>query len=186
MKKFFIVAGIIFGSLVLVGVLLFIGMGYIVSSNSVYKGDYKAVKQSNDPSAPKALLVFQPSMGEASTQFAEQLANGLNKAGYEVTMSYPGQHLSSDISAYSLVVFGSPVYAGKPSQVIIDYMNGISDYAGKKVVLYSVGSMEKALELEVMAESIKGTKPVKAVKFLAGNKDSLAAAYQLGLDMGKE
>lgn len=177
--------GIVIGVVFLLMVIIMITMVCIVKSNDAYKGDYKSVLAAGNPSAQKALIVYQPSASGAPTDIANQMAKGLNKAGYEVTLTYPGKHVSDDLSRFSLVAFGSAVYAGKPSAQLTDTMSKIKDYKNKTVILYSVGQMAEAPELDVLRKSLNGGKENYAQKFVAKG-DAGQTAYNFGYKAGTE
>lgn len=146
------------------------------------------VLPSKNTSIKKALIIFQPSMSDVTSLMANSIAKGLNDGGYEVTLNYPGKGLSSDISQYSVVVFGSPVYAGKPLTIVTDYISRIKDFSDKRIVLFSTGA--DALnqgELETMEKSISGIKAYKKIKFISSSKEkSKNNAYNLGKELSKE
>ncbi len=177
--------GIVIGILFLLMVIMMITMVCIVRSNDAYKGDYKSVLAAANTSAQKALVVYQPSASGAPADIANQMAKGLNKAGYEVTLTYPGKHVSGDLSQFSVVAFGSAVYAGKPSAQLTETMSRIKDYTNKTVILYSVGQMAEAPELDVLRKSLNGGKENYAQKFIAKG-DAGQTAYDLGYKAGTE
>ncbi len=130
----------------------------------------------------KALVVYQPSKGTTITKnVAIQIAKGINSKGYEVTLSYPGKHLSTDISQYSVIVFGSPVYASRTSTVLKDYIKSIPDFTGKKVVLFTTGSMDDSKQLDEIASLLKNSvNPTKA-QFKSNDKENEKKAYDIGM-----
>lgn len=136
----------------------------------------------------KALVVYQPSLTTASHDVAYSIARGLNDAGYEVTISNPGEHLSTDISKYTVVVFGSPNYGGSVAEPLSEYIKQISEFTGKRVILFSTsGAAVNMPELEKLAALLHGTKPYSMAKypFNEGQKNK-AAAYQLGVEAAKQ
>ncbi len=130
----------------------------------------------------KALVVYQPSKGtDIAKNMAMQIAKGINSKGYEVTLSYPGKHLSTDISQYSVIVFGSPVYASRTSTVLKDYIKSIPDFTGKKVVLFTTGSMDDSKQLDEIASLLKNSvNPTKA-QFKSNDKENEKKAYDIGM-----
>lgn len=174
--------GIVISVLFLLMVIMMILMVCIIKSNDAYKGDYKTVLAATNPSGQKALIVYQPSITGASADIANQMAKGLNKAGYEVTLTYPGKHLSDDLSQFSVIAFGSAVYTGKPSAQFTETISRIKDYRNKTVILYSVGQLEKAPELEVLRKCLKRDENF-AQKFVAKG-DVGQKAYDLGYEAG--
>jgi len=186
MKKFFIVAGSLVGVVVLLIVGMMAVMFFLSSSNNAYKGDYTNVLKSTAPATKKALVVFQPSRSKEFAKITDQLAKGLGESGYEVTVSYPGKHLSADVKDYSVLAFGSPIYIGQPSTALTDYMKQIKDFSNKKVIAFSIGSMEAAPEFEIFKTNLSGGKIYKQIKFIAKDKSDEDKAYKLGLEVGKE
>jgi flavorubredoxin len=132
-----------------------------------------------------ALVVYQPSVTSASSDVAHAIARGLNDAGCEVTLNTPGEHLSADISGYSIVVFGSPNYASSPGVPLLDYLKRIKDFTGKKVILFSTaGSAEGRLDLEKMEALLQGVEPYDTIKLAAGETEAnKETAYQFGVDL---
>jgi flavodoxin len=186
MKKILIIAGCLVGFVVLLIVGMMAVMFFLTSSNNAYKGEYTNVLKSTAPSAKKALVVYQPSRSKEFAKIADQLAKGLNESGYEVTVSYPGKHLSADVKDYSVLAFGSPIYMGKPSTALTDYMKQIKDFSNKRVIAFSIGSLESTTEFEIFKTNLSGGEIYKQIKFIAKDKSDEEKAYKLGLEVGKE
>jgi menaquinone-dependent protoporphyrinogen IX oxidase len=135
----------------------------------------------------KALVVYQPSKGsEITKNIAYQLAKGINANGYEVTIAYPGEDLSNDISEYSIIVFGSPVYAHRTSVVLDDYIGRIKDFSGKKVVLFTTGMMDNSKQLEDIQELLNNANSPIEAQFNASQKDNKKRAYAIGNEVTKK
>lgn len=182
MKNVLTVIGIIVGAIILLFIIAMVTMVILVNSNNAYKGDKQQLLKGL--SGKKALVVYQPSLSSASKALGESLAKGINEAGYEVTVSYPGKHLSGDVSGYDVIVMGTTVFAAQPSKLIAEFGAAVQGAADKKVVVYSLGGMAEAPELDTLAAYFKDSTVVKH-KFLA-NEDTKTAAYQLGLNIDKE
>lgn len=133
----------------------------------------------------QALVVYQPSVTPASYDVAYAIAKGLCDAGYDVKLSNPGKHLTSDISAYSVVVFGSPNYGGSVCEPLTNYVQSITDFSGKKILLFSTsGAVEIMPELDKLATLLHGVKPFSMTKFQCNDTDkNKDTAYQLGVDL---
>jgi flavodoxin len=159
-----------------------VGVGFSIMKHQY--GERLEVLRSASDNPVKALVVYQPSMTSASSDVAHAIAKGLNDAGCEVTLNTPGEHLSADISGYSIVVFGSPNYGGSPGEPLLDYMKRIEGLTGKKVLLFSTsGSSEGRLEFDKMELLLHGMKPYKTIKLVAGETEvNKVTAYQLGGD----
>lgn len=184
LKKILIGFAILFGLLILSVIILVASIGH---ANKPKASNEKVLK-GKDGASKKALIIYQPAISATTSEIANAIAKGLNDGGYEVTLNYPSKNISSDISKYSIVVFGSPVYAGKPLSIVTDYMSGIKDFDSKKIVLFSTGAdSSNKSELDEMEKALNGAKPYKKVKFKSGSKkESKDEAYTLGKDLSKE
>lgn len=150
-----------------------------------YYGDKTEILKSAAAQTEKALIVYQPSLTSASHDIAYAIAGGLNASGYEVTVSYPGEHLSTDISAYSIIVFGSPNYGGSVAVPLTEYVKQIDDFTGKKVILFSTFGLDGSIksELDKLEALLHGIEPYATVKYRFNEDETNnAAAYQLGVD----
>ena len=177
---------------VLIGILIFIGvivliialfaavLVFVVTRNNADRGEYAKVMAASAADAPKALVVYQPSPSSTGKKIAEKIAAGLSDSGYEVTLSYPSTKLSPDVSQYQIIICGSSVFAGQPSKALLNYVASVEDFAGKTLVLYSVGSAKLMPELDLISDQVKGTDSIEKYKFLASDKDYGDKAYELG------
>ncbi|MCX7772935.1 MAG: flavodoxin domain-containing protein [Clostridia bacterium] len=177
-KKFFKIVLIAFlAMLVAMG-----GLVLFMNSANGDKGDNKTVLASVDENAPKALVVYQPSISKNSDKVAKAIAQGLNEKGYEVTLNYPGKHLDTSLSEYDLVVFGSVVYAGQPAKALADYMATVKAYA-PRVALFSVGGLDQSPELDALEKLVVGSSVESKTKFTTKNQDMVKEAKALGLSL---
>lgn len=178
---------ILLGVVILI-VVSIVAMVVIFGSLNKPKGNNERILKSNKTSVKKALIIYQPSATNVTSLMADSIAKGLNDGGYEVTLNNPGNDISTDISKYSLVIFGSPTFAGQPLSIETDYISKIKDFSSAKVVLFVTGAdISKKDELNVMEKALNGTKSYKKVKFNSGTKeDSKNKAYNLGRELSKE
>jgi len=174
---------IVFVALIVIGIVT---MVIITKSNDSYKGDFKTDLMSQDSTAPKALVVYQPSKSNASKEVANKIAEGLNSAGYDVTITYAGKHIDADVSQYTLISFGSPVFFGKPSATITKTIERLKGLAGKTVILYSVGASTESPEVDTMKKLFQDVTPKYLTKFVVSDDEKGNKAYDLGVKAGKE
>ena len=155
--------------------------------NHEYKERTK-ILESTQASPRMALVVYQPSITPASSDVAHAIAKGLNDSGFEVKLTTPGKHLSTDISAYSVVVFGSPNYGGSVAVALSNYVDRIDDFSGKTIILFTTsGRIDNMLELEKLALLLHDVTPYEVVKFEANDTEhNKAVAYQLGVDTANQ
>lgn len=156
-------------------------------SNSEKDNKIDILKPSSSASH-KALVVYQPSMITNSTKnIAYQISNGLKDEGYEVTVAHPGKSLTTDLSAYDAVVFGSPVYMGQTSSVLNDYIKNIKNLKNQKVILFVTGSADDSVQLDSLGKLIPDTiTPVKIAFKSSDTKNNSTKAFNLGHEIGKE
>lgn len=178
----------IFICIVILIIVLIVTSVVLLSSVNKPKGNNEKVLKGKDNSSKKALIIYQPAITNITDEIANSLAKGLNDKGYEVIINYPGDHLTTDVSKYDLVIFGSPVYAGQPSTVETDYISKVKDFSSNKVVLFSTGGdASKDSELEIMEKSLNGVKVYKKIKFNVSNKEeSKNKAYNFGKELTAE
>lgn len=171
---------------IIVMVVASVAIGFSVMKRE-YPERFEILKSTSDNSL-KALVVYQPSMTPASFDVAHAIAKGLNDAGFEVTLNTPGKHLSSDISSYSIVIFGSPNYGGSPGEPLLTYLKRIEDFSGRRILLFSTsGSAEGRLEFDKIETFLKGVIPDNTLKLAASDTEkNKETAYQFGLEEGRK
>ncbi len=180
--------------LIILAVLAFLVIAMIITVKIFMKLPGKVydcpeeVLQAKTGDALKALVVYQPSLSKASDEVAHAIARGLNDSGYEVVLECPSPELSVDVSMYSLVVFGSPIYGGQPATTLTDYMQRIADFSQIRVILFvTAGGAAPGTEFDRMQEILGDTEPAATYKFVASQKEANnTEAYQLGLDASIE
>lgn len=181
LKNIFVCFGILLGISIIIMITMVTTVNFLLASK---KGNNEK-KISSKNSGKKALIVFQPGLSQATSKAAEQIAKGLNKGGYEIILNNPGQHLSTDISKFELVVFGSPTYGGQVSKVLTQYMSEIKDFSFSKVILFTTGlNANVTAELDTMESFLKNAKAYKKVKLNSAQKES-KEAYELGCQLAK-
>lgn len=179
MKKILKVAGKMFLGLLLILILVMLTLVWFIKGNSKCYDDNKKILTSDTGKGKKALVVYQPSRGKLTENIAEKIAKGINDSGYDVTINYPGDYVSKDISEYSIVVFGSPVYVGQTSSTLADYMNSIQDISNQKVLLFVTGGQLNHGELDKLEEQLKGKKATEKLELKTGI-DEENKAYEAG------
>jgi flavorubredoxin len=155
------------------------------NNNSERKSKTEVLKSGSSESK-KALVVYQPSMiSDCTKAAAYEMARGLNSKGYDVTLTYPGKNLTKDISGYSVMAFGSPVYIGQTSSVLNDYIKGIHSFAGKKIILFTTGAADDSAQLDAMEKLLKDADAPMKIGFISKETEkNKAEAYKVGCDMG--
>ncbi|EPY2277137.1 flavodoxin family protein [Clostridium sporogenes] len=183
-KNFKIIKKAFLGFIVL---LISVGLlfSWFVKGNNKDYGDNAKILKSDKISNKKALVVYQPSRGKLTEKIAEQIAKGIKDEGYEVTINYPGNHMPTDVSQYSIIVFGSPVYIGETSSILADYMKSIKYFPNKKILLFVTGAQLENNELVKMEKNLGKIKITEKVGFKTGIDDE-KKAYEIGKKIAGE
>ena len=173
--------------IVLVAVLAFVVivagiLGFILFKiNSDYTSDLKV---KNADGTESALIIYHPGLSSFMEDTAYAFAEGLVENGWRVEITTASSQAPTDLSGYSLLVLGSPVYADSPSQTIQRYVERISDLNGSDTVLLvtsagSDGGAEASMQQTV--EEHGGT-VVDVVSLFTSEGSALELAKQAGRD----
>lgn len=158
-----------------------------IHSNDTEKGNKTIIIKTNSIAHSKALIVYQPSlMSDSTKNAAYELARGLNGKGYEVTIAYPGKYLSTDLSSYKVVIFGSPVYIGQTSSVLNDYIKNIKNLKDQKILLFVTGGADDSAQLNSLENLFTKAEAPMKISFKHNDKDNKTKAFNLGSEIGKE
>lgn len=121
-----------------------------------------------------ALIIYQPSSNDTTSNVTLELAQQLADNGYTVTINYPSQTLDYDVDVYDVIVFGTPVYMGKVSSVLENYIKSLQ-IEEKEVLLYVTGmNLDDTTELSTMAEWLDSSNSIDAIKLGMANPDIIA------------
>lgn len=140
-----------------------------------YKND--PIQYTSESAEQKALIIYQKGRSNFSSSVAGQIASGLNKAGYNVTVNHPGDFLPTDLSEYDLVMFGSPVYVSCLSSVLEDYIKSVAHFGNAEIIYYTTGVLETAEELKPVADTFHDITFTGTVKIAKADMDQ-GAVYE--------
>ncbi len=132
--------------LVIVAVLFVAAMAWLI-----WRVDQETVRPieiaNADGTAGAALIVMSPGASSFPDEIAASFAQGLVKSGWRVERTTPSIETPTDLSAYDLVVVGSPIYRHGPTKPLTDWISRLEDLRGKPVaiLLTGMGSADDAL-----------------------------------------
>ena len=179
--------------IVLIAVLTFLIVIASVLGIIFFKinSDYaRGIDVLNADCSKTALIIYHPGLSSFMEDVAYAFADGLVEKGWKVELTTGSSQSPTDLSDYSLLVLGSPVYAGAPSPTIKRHIERIGDLQGIDTVLLvtsggSDGGAEASLQLTV--EEYNGTVEEVVSLFNSspneGNGDPVAIATQAGRDL---
>lgn len=114
--------------IVVAGVLGFI---FFKINNDYVSG----IKVLNADGSETALVIYHPGLSSFMEDVTYSFADGLVANGWKVEVTTASSQAPTDLSGYSLLVLGSPVYAGAPSPTIKRHVERIGDLQGIDTVL---------------------------------------------------
>jgi len=95
----------------------------------------------NPGGSKKALVVYQPGYTGFPRDVSYAYANGLASSGWRVEITTASSQVPSDLSRYSLLVLGFPVYGGKPGEAIVRYVDRTSNLDGISTVIIALDGL---------------------------------------------
>jgi len=89
----------------------------------------------NEDGSETALIIYHPGLSSFMKDVIYVFADGLVENGWRVEITTASSQTPTDLSNYSLLALGSPVYGGTPSPTIERHLERISDLNGIDTVL---------------------------------------------------
>jgi hypothetical protein len=90
--------------------------------------------QNPDGATGTVFVVFRPGVTSFNEEIVNEFIRGLIDSDWRVEVTTTSQQTPTNVSAYDLIILGSPVNGGKPHQSMLDYLSRV-DFDGKQVVL---------------------------------------------------
>ena len=85
----------------------------------------------------KALVVYNPGLSGQARQAARIMAEDLRSEGYIVTLAGVRSSAADNISDYSVIIVGGPMYGGTVSSSIADYLKGLTYHEGLRLGVFA-------------------------------------------------
>ncbi|MGA3289888.1 MAG: hypothetical protein ABSD42_06590 [Candidatus Bathyarchaeia archaeon] len=101
-----------------------------------------------------ALVVYQPGLSSFPKDISYAFANGLALAGWRVKVTTASPQASSDLSNYSLLVLGFPIYGGNPGAAEVRYVGRLSNLQGIEIVIIATGAGSPGKSAETMKQKV--------------------------------
>lgn len=112
----------------------------------------------------QALIIYQPSNNETTTNVTMELARQLVEQEYRVTINYPSKALTDDLNSFDLIAFGTPVYMSKVSSLLENYVSN-QYIENKSILLFATGmNLDQVDELNQMAAWFDDSNQIDAIK----------------------
>lgn len=126
----------------LVFLAAFIGLvGYF--EWSVYREVSSQLEILNEHGSKTALIVYHPGLTDFARNVTYSFAEGLVSAGWRVEIATASTQAPTDLSGYSLLVLGWPIYDFNPGPTITNHIKRVGDLNGiDTVVMVIAGGMD--------------------------------------------
>jgi len=167
--------------IVVVGVLGFI----FFKINSDYVSGIEVL---NADGAQNVLIIYHPGLSSFMKDVAYAFADGLVENGWRVEITTASSQAPTDLSGYSLLALGSPVYADGPSPTIKRHVERIGDLTGIDTVLLvtsggSDGGAEATMQQTVEEHNGAVELVLSLFNSVPNEGDPLDIAEQAGRDL---
>jgi flavodoxin len=96
----------------------------------------------NGAATVKAIIVYDPGLTGGAKDVATKIGYNLQTAGYDVLLAGVKSSAARNLTGYSVVIVGGPVYAGKPASTVQTYLNNLQPPANAKVGAFGFGSVK--------------------------------------------
>ena len=137
-----------------------------------------------NPSGSKtALVVYQPGYTGFPKDISYAFADGLASGGWRVEITTASSQAPSDLSRYSLLVLGFPVYGGKPGEPIVRYINRTSDLNGIRTVIIALDGLNSpAASVDTLKQKVQAANGTfyESLTLWIGNFPAADIARQAG------
>lgn len=120
-----------------------------------------------------ALLVYSLSRGNGTEEMSKNIANTLSENNYTVTMNYPSEKLNYNLKDFDLIIFGTPVYAGKISSSLEKYIKS-QNIKNENIILFVTGMLtDKHEEEETMKKWLDSSNSISTIKVNSKDYDKM-------------
>jgi len=136
-----------------------------------------------------ALIIYHPGLSSFMKDVAYAFADGLVENGWRVEITTASSQAPTDLSGYSLLALGSPVYAGNPSSTIKRHLERIGDLQEIETVILitSGGNSTSDLTMQQNVEEYNGAVKTVVEVFTQepneGNGNAMDIAKQAGREI---
>ena len=126
--------------------------------SAVNKDVVSGIEVINPSGSKTALVVYQTGLTAFPKDTSYAFANGLAASGWRVEVTTASSQAPSNLSKYSLLALGFPVYGGKPGTAITRYIDRVKDLHGVNAVIIACGGgANSTSSVDAMTQSVHAT-----------------------------
>jgi flavorubredoxin len=149
-KKWKRVLLVFFLAIVVIGATLLAYVGLSINKDVVSPIDVV-----NAGGSKTALVVYQPGLSSFPRDVSYAFGSGLAASGWRVEITTASSHAPSDVSNYSLLVLGFPIYGGSPGTAIVRYADRLTSLHGTNVVIVACGAGSPGESVDAMKQQVQ-------------------------------
>jgi flavorubredoxin len=176
--------------IVFVAIIVFIIIVVSVSGFIIFKisSDYvSGIDVLNAEGSETSLIIYHPGLSSFMKDVAYAFADGLVENGWRVEVTTASSQAPTDLSEYSLLVLGSPVYADSPTSTIKRHIERIGDLSGiDTVLLVTSGGSEGGAEAKLQQNVEEHNGTVEAVLSLFNSAPNDGDPLDIAKQAGRE
>jgi len=142
----------------------------------------------NESGTKKALVIYHPGLSSFMKDTTYAFAEGLVENGWRAEITTASSEAPTDLSEYSVLVLGSPVYADNPSETIQRHVERIGNMKGMDTVLLvtsagSEGGAEASMQRTVEVHGGNIVEIVSLYTSIPNDGDPLELAKESGREL---
>ena len=162
--------------LIVAGVSVFV----LIKANSDVASELDVL---NPNGSQTALILYHDGFSSFTKDAIYALGDGLVDNGWRVEITTASDQAPTDLSKYSFLVLGSPVYGGSPSASIKRHVERIGDLGGiESVLVVTSGGINAGAEV-AMRQIVEDNNGVVKTVLSLQTGDSLDVAKEAGLQI---
>lgn len=171
--------------LILIVLAVFAGWWiWVISAGNIQHEDIYVEYTSKEAGAPDAIVIYQPGRTSFSQEVAEDLAEGVQDAGYNVVLTTPGDKFTKDLSGFEVIVFESPIYMSTSTKAMGTYIESVENFGAGKMYFCCTGMLTSTPEFEVINALFENKKLDGLFKVDKGTlSETETYAYDLGMEI---
>ncbi len=141
--------------------------------SAVNKDVVSGIEVVNPGGSKTALVVYQAGLTSFPKNASYAFANGLAASGWRVEITTASSQAPSDLSKYSLLVLGFPIYRDSPGTAIVRYVDRVGDLHGINAVIIGVGGFDAGKSVATMMQKVHAANGTVQKSVLLVSKSTL-------------
>lgn len=168
--------------LIVVGILLLVivvGIIWLYPTITCINKEHKTDEIILGEGEKTALLIYEPSKHDTAKEVSMSIAQIMVEHGYTVTINFPSSELNYDWETYDVIALGSPIYGGKVSPVLKEYVER-NPVENKNILIYSMGllSVDNTSEIDEMNSWVSSNNDIFKTKCKTNEREAFESLIE--------